>query len=83
MLTEKEAVRKRWAEYFEGLLNVEEDREPEIVPVGRERGVNVLGELNEALITRQEVQESVREMKSGKAAGWMELQQKKGRSNSC
>ncbi len=29
----------------------------------------MLGELNEALMTRQEVQESVTEMKSGKAAG--------------
>ncbi len=29
----------------------------------------MLGELNEACITREEVQESVREMKSGKAAG--------------
>jgi len=69
LLIEKDAVRKRWAEYFERLLNVEEDREPEIVAVGRERGMNVLGELNEALITREEVQEAVREMKAGKAAG--------------
>ncbi len=51
------------------MLNVEEDGEPEIVAVGRERGVNVLGELNDALITREEVQESMKEMKVGKAAG--------------
>ena len=69
MLIEKDAVRKRWAEYFERLLNVEEDREPEIVAVGREQRMNVLGELNEALITREEVQEAVREVKVGKAAG--------------
>ncbi len=68
MLIEKEAVRKTWAECFEGLLNVEEDREPKTVAVGREQ-VNVLGELNEALIMREEVQESVWEMKAGKAAG--------------
>ena len=27
-------ARKRWAEYFESLLNVEDDRETEIVAVG-------------------------------------------------
>jgi len=37
LLIEKDAVRKRWAEYFERLLNAEEDREPEIVAVGRVR----------------------------------------------
>ncbi len=36
MLIEKEGVTKRWAELFEGLLNVEEDSEPVIVAVGRE-----------------------------------------------
>ena len=32
--------------------------------------MNVLGELKEALIMREEVQEAVREMKAGKAAGF-------------
>ncbi len=68
MLIEKGAVRKRWAEYFERLPNVKEDREPEIVAAGREQGVNVLGELKKAFITKEEVQESVREMKAGTAA---------------
>ena len=38
--------RKRWAEYFEELLNVQEDREADIVAV---RGVQVpvMGEENE------------------------------------
>ena len=45
MLVEKEAVKERWAEYFEGLLNVEEDRKSEIVAVGRENGGKVLGQL--------------------------------------
>ena len=31
--------------------------------------MNVLGELNEALITREEVQESVKGMRTGKGAG--------------
>jgi len=69
LLIEQDALRKRWAEYFERLLNVEEDREPEIIAVRRERGMNLLGELNEALITREEVQEAVRDMKAWKAAG--------------
>ena len=51
------------------MLNVEEDREPVIIAVGRERGMNVLGEFNETLITREEVQEAVKETRSGKAAG--------------
>ncbi len=53
------------------MLNVKEDKEPEIVAVGREQGVNVLRELNEAFLMREEVQESVRKMKAGKAA-WLE-----------
>ena len=69
MLVEKDEVRERWAEYFEGLLNVNEGREAEIVAVGRENGINMLGELNEAQISNEEVQEAVKEMKAGKAAG--------------
>lgn len=42
MLNEKDAVGKRWEEYFERWLNVEMDREPVIVTVGRERGMIVL-----------------------------------------
>ena len=41
MLIKKDAVGKSWAEYFERLLNVEEDREPVVVAVERERGINV------------------------------------------
>ena len=69
MLIEKEAVSKRWAGYIEDLLNVDDDRPAEIVAVGREHGLNVLGELNESEITMEEVQESLKDMKSGKAAG--------------
>ena len=29
MLVEKNVVKKRWIEYFKGVLNVEEDREAE------------------------------------------------------
>ena len=38
---EKEAVKERLAEYFERLLNVEEDVEAVTVAFGRENGVKV------------------------------------------
>lgn len=57
------------------LVNIEEDREPPVtIAVGRERGRNVVGELNETVMTSKEMQESVKEMKTVKAAGldtWM------------
>ena len=43
-------ARKRWAEYFEELLNVQEDREADIVAVGGVQ-VPVMGEENEREIT--------------------------------
>ena len=45
LLRENEA-RKRWAEYFKELLNVQEDREADIVAVGGVQ-VPVMGEENE------------------------------------
>ena len=39
--------KKRWAENFERLLNVEGIREAELVAAGREQGLHVLGELND------------------------------------
>ena len=33
MLVEKDAVENKWVKYFEGLLNVGENRETEIVAV--------------------------------------------------
>ena len=52
-------ARKRWAEYFE-LLNVQEDREADIVAM---RGVQVpvMGEENEREITREEVKRALNE----------------------
>ena len=61
-------ARKRWAEYFERLLNVEDDREAAIVEVG---GVQVpeMGDENEREITREEVKRALNETKVGKAPG--------------
>ena len=61
-------TRKRWAEYFEELLNVQEDREADIVALW---GVQVLvmGEENEREITVEEVKRALNETKGGKAPG--------------
>ncbi len=50
------------------MLTEEEGREPSIITVGREREMDVLGELHETLIMRKEVHEPLREMKTRKAA---------------
>ena len=61
-------AKKRWAEYFEALLNVQEDREAVIVAVGGVQ-VPVMGEGNEREITTEEVKRALNEMKGGKAPG--------------
>ena len=61
-------VRKRYAEYFEQVLNVADIREANINVVGNWR-MPVLGDLNERAISLEEVREAVNEMKSGKAPG--------------
>ena len=53
---------------FEELLNVQEDREADIVAVGGVQ-VPVMGEENEREITREEVKRALNEMKRGKAPG--------------
>ena len=61
-------ARKRWVEYFEELLNVQEDREADIVAVGVVQ-VPVMGEENEREITIEEVKRALNETKGGKAPG--------------
>ena len=61
-------ARKRWAEYFENLLNVVEDREAEIVAVTGVQ-VPVMEAENESEITKEEVERALKETKSGKAPG--------------
>ena len=61
-------VRRRWAEYFEHVLNVADVREANINEVGNWR-MPVLGNLNERAISLDEVREAVNELKSGKAPG--------------
>ena len=61
-------ARKRWVEYFEELLNVQEDREADIVAAGGVQ-VPVMGEENEREITLEEVKRAVNETKGGEAPG--------------
>ena len=60
-------ARKRWAEYFEELLNVQEYREADIVAVGGVQ-VPVMGEENDREVTREEVKRALNETR-GKAPG--------------
>ena len=67
-LVKGNVTRKRWAYYFEGLLNVEEERETDIVAVeGVE--VPVMGVMNDKEITREEVKRALKETKASKAPG--------------
>ena len=61
-------VRRRWAEYFEQVLNVADVREPNINVVGNWQ-MPVLGDMNERAILLMEVKEAVNEMKSGQVLG--------------
>ena len=61
-------VRRRWAEYFEQVLNVADVRESNIKVVGNWR-IPMLGYLNERAISLEEVGVAENEMKSGKAPG--------------
>ena len=69
MLTEGEAVQKRWVEHFEELLNYEDNREARITAVAFEQGVPRMGRKNEAPVTKGEVEVALRTMRTGKAAG--------------
>ena len=61
-------ARRRWAEYCEDLLNVEDGRQAEVVAVGR-GNIPVFGDENEREITKEEVERALKGTKSGKAEG--------------
>jgi hypothetical protein len=48
-------VKERWSEYFEELLNEEDDSEAIILAVGNGMRVPILGEVNDVAITNEEV----------------------------
>ena len=68
ILRDSVELTRRWAEYFEQVLNVEDVREANIDVSGDWR-IPVLGELNERAISIEEVREAVNKMKWGKAPG--------------
>ena len=72
ILREGVEVRRRWAEYFELVLNVADVREANINVVGNWR-MPAFGDLNETAMSFEEAGEAVNEMKSGKAPGWMDF----------
>ena len=67
-------VRRRWAEYFEQVLNVADVREANINVVGNWR-MPVLGDLNERAISLEEVREAVNEIRlqGWRLQGWMDF----------
>ena len=67
-LLQGEDARKRWAEYFESLLNVIDDRVAEIVAVAGVQ-VPVMADENDSEITKEEVERALKETKTGKAPG--------------
>ena len=66
VMVNSEAVLKRWKEYFEKLMNEENNREPKI------EEVEVVNE-EVICVSREEVKNAVRRMKKGKAVGPDEL----------
>ena len=68
MLRDGAEMRRKRAEYFEQVLNVADVREANINVVGNWR-MPVLGDLNERVVSLEEVGEAVNEMRSSKAPG--------------
>ena len=66
VIVSSEAVLKRWKEYFEKLINLENEREPRT-----EKAQVVNEEVN--CVSREEVKNALRRMKKGKAFGPDEL----------
>ena len=67
VMVNSEAVLKRWKEYFEKLINEENNREPRI-----EEPEVVNEEVN--CVNREEVKNALRRMKKGKRLGQMSYQ---------
>ena len=66
VMVNSEAVLKRWKEYFEKLMNEENNRDPK-----KKEAEVVNKEIN--YVSREEVKNSLRRMKKGKAVGPDEL----------
>ena len=84
MLIEGNAARRRWAEYFEELLNAQDSVEASVVAVDGDKRMPVFGRLNDRGVENYEVEEGISKMKGGKAPGLdqsvVEFLRKGGRS---
>ena len=67
MLVEGKAVRHRWAEYFDELLNVQDGVQANVVAIGGDRRMPMFGRLNDRVVESYEVEEVMSKMKGGKA----------------
>ena len=68
ILVENEQVKGRWAEYFEALLNVRDERGAELVAVGDGRRMPMMNGRDRE-IEKEEVERAISRMKEGKAPG--------------
>ena len=69
LIVESGKVRERWKEYFDGLLNVEDGREAEVLAIGGRGDMPLLQQLNDRPIGRGEIESAVKELSVGKAPG--------------
>ena len=69
MLVEVNAVRHRWAKYFDELVNVKDGVQASVVAVGDDRRMPVFGRLSDRGVESYEVGEGMSKMKGGKAPG--------------
>ena len=67
MLKMKEAIKRRWKDYFEDLMNVKSVGEAKVTSMGMDGGRNRVGE--QEGIRREEVIKAIANLKNGKAAG--------------
>ena len=66
MLTERAAVRQRWSEYYEALLNVDDGRRAQLSEVVRVRVNDANDELE---VSVEDVRKAVKKLKKGKSPG--------------
>ena len=71
MLTEQPAVRQRWSEYYEALLNVDDGRRAQLSELVR---VRVNDDANDELeVIGEDVRKAVKKLKKGRSSGVDEI----------
>ena len=69
VIVEEVRVRRRWKEYFDGLLNVEDGREAVVLAIGGRGMMPLMQDLNDGPLGRGEIEEALGELRLGKASG--------------